>query len=643
MKKEKKMKLKLKLKKVLSAVCCVLTVSACVAAMTLTAGAEETVTGEAYGLKTSVATEKSEYSADEEIKVEFSVANTNDFDVENVTISAVIPNEFEVKDNAPDSKVTDVLEQGKSESLSVVLVSNVSESPDGNQGDNGDSDLSEGSTASVTTGIVKNIAVPVGIAAVAFAAVIFGKKKLSKNLSLFLCLTVFTASIVSVGIPSASATETGSFTVNKTVKSGGKDYTVGVTVTYDMTDTDESSDSDTESDAGEEGDYSVFETLPEGFIFSSGIGGWETYVFIEKDGTFTGSYSSSNAIESFSCNFSGEFTAPVKVNDYTYKMKLKSIETETTEVKDRDGVRYEDIEPYGFDNADEFLIYMPGTPVSELSEDFLWWLHNLKSDDEYFPENIYALYNVGGDEVFEGVKYDESDSDTTVPDTDTSANNDTEKSTEPSILQSVPKQYSTTPPRSTASGDKEGVILNINDDGTFEGQFFNHYFTRHFYGDNPVTQSVTEINVCNFKGVFSSPTKIDDYTYKMNIESMEVVSSTGEYYYDDGLKVVYCDSNSFFHVGDEIQIYLPGKPISDLGQGFWEDTHMSYNPDMVELNFYGLYNASNSYAFSGGFDGEPLEYHYPQLKEKYKYWGRHFVVPFLYSLKYRFTQKMLKL
>ena len=79
---------------------------------------------------------------------------------------------------------------------------------------------------------------------------------------------------------------------------------------------------------------------------------------------------------------------------------------------------------------------------------------------------------------------------------------------------------------------------------------------------------------------------------------------------DDGLKVVYCDSNSFFHVGDEIQIYLPGKPISDLGQGFWEDTHMSYNPDMVELNFYGLYNASNSYAFSGGFDGEPLEYIY---------------------------------
>ena len=39
----------------------------------------------------------------------------------------------------------------------------------------------------------------------------------------------------------------------------------------------------------------------------------------------------------------------------------------------------------------------------------------------------------------------------------------------------------------------------------------------------------------------------------------------------------------------------------------------------------------------------PISNHYPQLKEKYKFWGRHFVAPFLYSLQYRFTQKILKL
>ena len=38
-----------------------------------------------------------------------------------------------------------------------------------------------------------------------------------------------------------------------------------------------------------------------------------------------------------------------------------------------------------------------------------------------------------------------------------------------------------------------------------------------------------------------------------------------------------------------------------------------------------------------------IKMHYPQLKETYKFWGRHFVAPFLYSLKYHFTQKMLKL
>ena len=40
---------------------------------------------------------------------------------------------------------------------------------------------------------------------------------------------------------------------------------------------------------------------------------------------------------------------------------------------------------------------------------------------------------------------------------------------------------------------------------------------------------------------------------------------------------------------------------------------------------------------------EQIKKHCPQLKETYKFGGRHFVAPFLYSLKYRFTQKMLKL
>ena len=93
------------------------------------------------------------------------------------------------------------------------------------------------------------------------------------------------------------------------------------------------------------------------------------------------------------CNFKGKFTEPVKIDDYTYSMKIETIELEQTpdEVEYEDGFKYVYSEPYGLENADEFLVYLPGALVSSLPEEL----------------PFYGIYNVADQTGFQGVDEEE--------------------------------------------------------------------------------------------------------------------------------------------------------------------------------------------------------------------------------------------
>ena len=65
-----------------------------------------------------------------------------------------------------------------------------------------------------------------------------------------------------------------------------------------------------------------------------------------------------------------------------------------------EGTRYLVSEPYGFDHADEFLIYFPGIAIANLPDGFTNWLNaflNVQTT-EIFP--YYGIYNVGGEKGF---------------------------------------------------------------------------------------------------------------------------------------------------------------------------------------------------------------------------------------------------
>lgn len=165
-------------------------------------------------------------------------------------------------------------------------------------------------------------------------------------------------------------------------------------------------------DNSSEGAAILQELSKEWFSFLSGAGGWSSDIKINPDGSFEGSHHDSDMGDisdsypygtEYFCKFSGKFSVPVRVNEYTFSMRLESVnlEQEPGKTEIRDGVRYITSTAYGLDDADEILIYLPGTKVSDLPEEFSTWIWWRITDyngnkEEKLPK--YGLYNVNGEQ-----------------------------------------------------------------------------------------------------------------------------------------------------------------------------------------------------------------------------------------------------
>ncbi len=158
-------------------------------------------------------------------------------------------------------------------------------------------------------------------------------------------------------------------------------------------------------DRNGETEFSFTELTNYQFCFSSGAGGWATMLNIRADGSFFGEYYDSDMGSAgegypngtmYQSDFTGTFTHPVKVDDRTYSMEIDEInyamEPGSEEIKD--DILYCYTTAYGLDNAGTILIYLPGTPLAELSEEVRIWLgcYDLSSSKET-ELSSYALNN----------------------------------------------------------------------------------------------------------------------------------------------------------------------------------------------------------------------------------------------------------
>ena len=155
-----------------------------------------------------------------------------------------------------------------------------------------------------------------------------------------------------------------------------------------------------------------WDVFPLEFTFSSGAGAWGSYFTLHQDGFFEGLFHNSEMEETgddyevtfYTCRFSGQFTQVRQIDDNTFSMVLEGLSTEEPAGKEWtwDNARYISSQPSGLTGGTEFLFYLPPTPLSGLSEEFLsWWPYHFMEDSDVFETlSCYGIRNMATEEGF---------------------------------------------------------------------------------------------------------------------------------------------------------------------------------------------------------------------------------------------------
>ncbi len=133
------------------------------------------------------------------------------------------------------------------------------------------------------------------------------------------------------------------------------------------------------------------------FAFASGAGAWGTGLTLESNGHFTGSFHDSDYDSVSVAEFEGQFTNITKVDEFTYRMELDHYDLEDPIGKEWDtdeGFHMVGADAYGIETGKVFYLYLPGKPISELSEAFLNWSNGSVGDvNDGGKLKVYGLYN----------------------------------------------------------------------------------------------------------------------------------------------------------------------------------------------------------------------------------------------------------
>lgn len=143
--------------------------------------------------------------------------------------------------------------------------------------------------------------------------------------------------------------------------------------------------------------------------FSSGAGGWQTELTLQRDGAFAGQFHDSDMGSIgedyprgtvYLCEFEGQFGDFQTVDDTTLSLTLEELTALTAEedVWYEEGVRMIGATPYGLEGGTEFLLYLPDTPAALLTDRARsgWPLAGTETE----TLDCYVLHNTAADTAF---------------------------------------------------------------------------------------------------------------------------------------------------------------------------------------------------------------------------------------------------
>lgn len=111
-----------------------------------------------------------------------------------------------------------------------------------------------------------------------------------------------------------------------------------------------------------------------------------------------------------------------------------------------------------------------------------------------------------------------------------------------------------------------------------------------------------EIFVSDFTGQFNILEEVDEFTYRLNLDNLEVTSDTGTEEQDGEMTIIYVDEPHGFPSGSsEYELYLPYKPKADVSEEYLSWVYDQANNDSDFLNSFGLYNVDYEFGMEEFF------------------------------------------
>ena len=138
--------------------------------------------------------------------------------------------------------------------------------------------------------------------------------------------------------------------------------------------------------------------------------------------------------------------------------------------------------------------------------------------------------------------------------------------------------------------------LNIRQDGSFSGEYWDMDMGSSGEGYPNGTQYGN-----TFTGKFTDLQKVNAYTWAMKLDEINYTYEIGEEEILDQILYSYTEAYGL-DGADEVDIYLPGAPVSELPEEFLQWACSNYDRLEAEENglpCYGLYNVEGAEGFSG--------------------------------------------
>ncbi|WP_051195218.1 lysozyme inhibitor LprI family protein [Pseudobutyrivibrio ruminis] len=159
--------------------------------------------------------------------------------------------------------------------------------------------------------------------------------------------------------------------------------------------------------------------------------------------------------------------------------------------------------------------------------------------------------------------------------------------------------------------------FDIEKDGSFHGSYHDSDM-----GDTGDGYPDGTFYYCEYEGHFEDIQKVDEFTYKMHMKDINIINNDGEYI-ADGVKYIpvtpYALNNA-----DEIEIYMPGKPVSEIDEEVQRWIFIETQDQQDTLDNLALVNVNENQgitSYTRMTPKEDAESTYNTYKESYDYYA----------------------